>query len=269
MKSRGPVALRADRGADTIAAGLDVRATLFVAAVAAMLFCLLAWLLLEAGPTNAVDQQLEAAIRGWRDPGLDRLMLLATDLCTWQIVAAGLTAAILYFIMQGQRLAALALLVSVLGDSLIVSTLKPLFARLRPDQADALLPATGASFPSGHTFAAVAFYALLALLAAQHLRGRSARALVIGAGAVFCLLVGVSRVYLGAHWPSDVAGSWLLGTAWIALVSAALSITSRRFNQEHRPRRELRLVTVLLVLAWVCIVVVFSIAQPGLEQTLA
>jgi membrane-associated phospholipid phosphatase len=208
-------------------AGLRVPAT--IGGVGLVLFCILAAALVGAGPTNVWDLRLDAALRSVRNPVADDLMFTATYLCSWQVIVAGLLLAMTYMFVVRRRLVAAALLVSVLGDQAIVSTLKNLFQRTRPDQLLALLPATGPSFPSGHTFAAIAFYGALAVLVAEE-RATHRAWLAFGLPAgIFVAAVGLSRVYLGAHWPSDVVGSWLLGIAWLCLVLVGLRAARRRF----------------------------------------
>jgi undecaprenyl-diphosphatase len=116
---------------------------------------------------------------------------------------------------------ALALAVSVPLAQLTVHLVKELVSRPRPPARDALADAPGFSFPSGHASASVALYALLALLAARTCRG-PARTAVIACGAVLVLALGTSRVYLGAHYPTDVLAGWLTG-ATVALLSWAVA----------------------------------------------
>ena len=110
------------------------------------------------------------------------------------------------------------ILVAVVGDQVIVSGLKTLIHRVRPDQALAILPAAGSSFPSGHTFICVAFYGLLAGLVVRRMGSLPLKILISGMAVLWVLIVATSRVYLGAHWPTDVLGSCLLGGAWITLL---------------------------------------------------
>jgi len=102
--------------------------------------------------------------------------------------------------------------------------------RPRPSSAIWIGHYSGAAFPSGHTTQAVAFYAMLALILSA---GRSVRSrtTVWAGAALIALLVGASRVYLGAQWLSDVLGGYALGVAWVALVVAVSLIAFRPRNR--------------------------------------
>lgn len=121
------------------------------------------------------------------------------------------------------RRAALLLLAPVvwlIAGQLVRSGLMQVFARPRPPQADWATGASGFSFPSGHSFSSTVCAGLLALAVA---RARPAAAK--GAAAVAVLVaaaVGLSRIYLGVHWPLDVLGGWLLAAGWLALATAVL-----------------------------------------------
>lgn len=94
---------------------------------------------------------------------------------------------------------------------------------LRPRPSFAIygdLPAS-MSFPSGHSTVSTAIYFILAVIIASVEPRRSMKALAFGVAALLALLVGISRVYLGVHWPSDVIAGWSLGAIW-ALIAAIL-----------------------------------------------
>ncbi len=86
----------------------------------------------------------------------------------------------------------------------------------RPPASGALIPLPGDhSFPSGHSLAGLLLYGVLAFLLVRSLHSRGARIAVIAAAAVLIGSIGLSRVYLGVHWPSDVVGAWVLaGRGW-------------------------------------------------------
>jgi len=110
--------------------------------------------------------------------------------------------------------------------------------RARPPHELWLAPASGYAFPSGHTTTATIGYGLMAALLAVLTRKRQGRiGLAVGA-VVVALGVGVSRVYLGVHWLSDVIGGWSLGVLWITLILLGISVrTNLRLGSTSRPRR--------------------------------
>lgn len=122
--------------------------------------------------------------------------------------------------------AASAFILGCAVSSGLVQLLKALFGRARPEQI--LLPLDSPSFPSGHTANAATLVVLLALL----LR----RSWIAAAGAVYVVLMALSRTYLGAHWVTDTVGGILLGAAVAVLVWALFAVKVR----DERPPRPVR-----------------------------
>ncbi|MBC3764220.1 phosphatase PAP2 family protein [Quadrisphaera sp. RL12-1S] len=103
----------------------------------------------------------------------------------------------------------------------VSASTKRLVDRPRPPAAEALDHPLDPSFPSGHATASAALATGLAVLAVAALRSAVARVLAVAASAAYSLVVGLSRVYLGAHWLTDVLAGWCTGAA-LGLVVAAL-----------------------------------------------
>lgn len=155
-----------------------------------------------------------------------------TDLAATRAIL--LTAAIvaLALLALRHRRGALSVLLAVALTQAVVQVLKELVERGRPPDSIASADPAGYSFPSAHSASAMAVYGLLALVAARHVRGWVG-ATVCCAAAAIVAGVGLTRVYLGAHYPSDVvagwlvgalvAGSawWLVGRAWRAPIAAS------------------------------------------------
>jgi len=116
------------------------------------------------------------------------------------------------------------LAVTVAGSSLVNSLVKAAVEEVRPASAGAVTPADGFSYPSGHTQAATVTYVAVVLVVGWQVLHPGRRARIVSAGAVALLAgaVGCSRVLLGAHWPSDVLGGWLLGSCWVTAATAVL-----------------------------------------------
>jgi undecaprenyl-diphosphatase len=124
-----------------------------------------------------------------------------------------------YLMMLRKSHAAIAVVIAVGGGILLSTLLKMYFDRARPDLVPHGSFVYTASFPSGHSMmAAVTYLTLGALLARIHAPLR-VKSYLLGCAILLTLLVGVSRVYLGVHWPSDVAAGWAVGAAWALLSS--------------------------------------------------
>jgi undecaprenyl-diphosphatase len=109
------------------------------------------------------------------------------------------------------------LLLASVGALVLENGLKLLVRRARPDPYFGTVLPVSYSFPSGHALDSCVIYFALAALLAPYFRRGWERALLFTLAAVLVLLIGVSRVYLGVHWPSDVVGGWAVGAAWLAV----------------------------------------------------
>lgn len=134
-----------------------------------------------------------------------------TVLTALTIVSVGLM-----LLMRKTRLALLAL-VAVSGGMMASNILKQIFARSRPDVVPHGVLVTSASFPSGHAMMAATVYLTLGVLLARTQPKAAIRLYIIGVSTGIAVLVGISRVYLGVHWPTDVLGGWILGAVWALL----------------------------------------------------
>lgn len=122
-------------------------------------------------------------------------------------------------LIHGRRLQALVFAATVVIAQVISAGLKLLIERPRPDLVPHLDLVYASSFPSGHSMMTPVVYLTLATILAAGEREAGEKVLLISCAALIAVAVGVSRVYLGVHWPTDVLGGWALGSA-IALVAA-------------------------------------------------
>jgi len=121
---------------------------------------------------------------------------------------------ILALFAWGRRLDALLLGVTITAGMGINSLLKLLFSRPRPDLMPHLDTVMSLSFPSGHAAHSATLYLLIALFAGSMTHGSKTQVAIVSVAAVLIMLIGLSRVVLGVHWPSDVLAGWAVGTGF-------------------------------------------------------
>ena len=132
-----------------------------------------------------------------------------------------------FLVILRERQTAFSVFVAIAGGTGVGQLAKMLFARARPD----IVPAAAfdtASFPSGHAMMAAVTYLTLAALVMRLLPGFTLKSHVMISAVIITILVGINRVYLGVHWPSDVLGGWALGAAWALLCWAVAEWSAER-----------------------------------------
>jgi len=161
------------------------------------------------------DLRVRDAVHAWASPLLTHGMLAITTLGS-EFVILPLGAILVWCLATtGRPRQAILLAAGGLGAELVSQVLKVTLHRPRPEVFFGLAPAETYSFPSGHAFVATVFYALLAGILIRPKRGSMAAIAVLTV-----VLIGLSRVYLGYHYPSDVLGGWACAAAWLALAKA-------------------------------------------------
>lgn len=119
-----------------------------------------------------------------------------------------------FLLLDGRRATAMLVLASSVGAALLSAGLKVLFARPRPDVVEHLVGVSTPSFPSGHALLSAAIYLTLGALLAREFPRPALQRYFMGVAVMLTLLIGLSRVYLGVHWPSDVLAGWCIGALW-------------------------------------------------------
>ncbi|UJW86220.1 phosphatase PAP2 family protein [Devosia sp. SL43] len=132
-----------------------------------------------------------------------------------------------YLLLAKMREAALLVLVSVIGGTILSTLLKMSYNRPRPDLTTMSHQFT-ASFPSGHAMLSAVTFLTLGALMARFAPTRPLQILSISAALFLTVIVGVSRLYMGVHYPSDVLAGWSLGAAWALLCSTVAALLQRR-----------------------------------------
>jgi undecaprenyl-diphosphatase len=191
------------------------------------------------GSTRAFDEWLLLSLRTPDNPavpiGPKRLQELMRDLTALGSTGV-LTIMVLsvagFLAMTRKGHAAILVLVSVVGGTLISQTMKFAFARPRPDLVPHGAEVYTASFPSGHSMMSAVVYLTLGALLARTQPDRSVKVYIMTIAVTLAVMVGISRVYLGVHWPTDVLAGWSLGGLWALLCWLVMVWLQRRGNVE-------------------------------------
>lgn len=205
----------------------------FLAVLAGILLLVFAFVKIADEVTDGSSRDFDhAAIEVFRHPGPPHVPVGAPLLpeIARDITALGSASVLtlltllvaIALLLQGRRRLVLLLIVSSLGATALSSGMKHLFGRERPHIDYQLMPVSSMSFPSGHSTLSAAIYLLLGLMLATSSTSYRAKFFFIAAGAFIPLLVGLTRVYLGAHFPTDVTAGWCVGAAW-AMASAIVA----------------------------------------------
>jgi len=167
--------------------------------------------LLLGGPQTRIDPVVLAA---FAEPALVPTARFLTHLGDgWTVLGASAVAAA-WLLRNGHRRRAILLLVILSSQRLLVEAMKTGFDRARPDVAGRQVAVHNMAFPSGHSANAMAIWLAIALLAT----GPKGRRPAVGLALAVALVVGLCRMVLQVHWPSDVAGGWAFGAAWTLLL---------------------------------------------------
>ncbi len=183
------------------------------------------------GTQFGADIAARGAVHSLASPALTAVMQIATWAGSWAVltVVTLLGTLLLHHLGAGWR--AMLLPVATVGAVVLENGLKLLVRRARPDPYFGTVLPVSYSFPSGHALDSLVIYIALAMLLAPYVRERGARVALFAAVGVLVLAIGVSRVYLGVHWPSDVIGGWAVAAAWLAGWAAL----ARRWNPALLP----------------------------------
>jgi len=199
-----------------VKSGLLLLGALLIAATALFLFGWLAEEMLE-GDTQQFDAFVRTAVHHLATPGLTRLMQVFSFLGSVAAVTAMCLVAVcvsLYF--RHTRTAAL-LAITMLGVAALDVALKHAFHRPRPVAFFGASPSSY-SFPSGHALGSLCFYGILAAILAGRARGRGAKFCIWMTAVLLVGMIGLSRIYLGVHYPSDVIAGYCAATVWVGAV---------------------------------------------------
>ncbi|ANY75406.1 phospholipid phosphatase [Paenibacillus ihbetae] len=188
----------------------------FISLCALLAFVLLA-ALVKHKRIDDWDHAISRYIQSFEQPWI-------TDIAVWLsfigsrdaiIVLCLITVALQYMLLK-HRTEIFLLIGVIIGSSILNLLLKLAFQRMRPD-IHRLIEVTGYSFPSGHSMVAFSFYGVLAYLLWRHIEAGRGRIVLVVFAVLMIGSIGLSRVYLGVHYPSDIVGGYLAACFWLAM----------------------------------------------------
>jgi membrane-associated phospholipid phosphatase len=191
----------------------------WVGLACAIAFVVLAMLVIRRGGL-AFDEPFSAWLRGLPVPAW--FWGACTFLGGLFLVALGFAMGLAALVTRRYRLV-LVIAIVLIGSALLTEAVKDLVMRQRPP--DPITGTDGYSFPSGHTLNSTATYGLLAVIAWRSRLSLGLREVAVAIGVVAPILVGLSRIALGAHWPTDVLAGWLAGATFVALGAVLIRLT--------------------------------------------
>jgi len=202
---------------DKLKLGIFLAGALLIAAAALAVF---GWVAEEVGEgeTHQFDMVIRGAVHNHATPLLTDIMQGFSFLGSvgWTI-AFGLLVVCACFYFHRPRIAAF-LAITMAGVGALDYVLKLAFHRPRPSAFYGTSPASY-SFPSGHALGSFCFYGILAAVVAKRMRGLKSKFLIWLVAAVLVCMIGLSRIYLGVHYPSDVIAGYLAGAVWVTAVA--------------------------------------------------
>lgn len=194
---------------------------------------------LDDGDLNAIDTEIFLMFRTGVDNAqpigpawLQETAAEITALGGYTVVFL-LVASVIGFLLVSRKYGpALYVFLSIGTGTLVGHLLKELYARPRPDLVEHLVNTHTPSFPSGHAMVSAIVYLTLGSLILRMVDSVRVRAYVLTLAILLTVMIGITRIYLGVHWPSDVIAGWAMGAAWASL--CWLIVSALRFYHKRR-----------------------------------
>nr|WP_106784465.1 phosphatase PAP2 family protein [Lysinibacillus timonensis] len=199
---------------------MDLKEQLFKAFIIGIV-CLLGFgtmaLVVSRDQIVSFDLAVISYVQRLEAPILTAIMKFFTTIGSfkWILVIAIVVIIFLYFVLK-HRSELFLFTIVIAATPIINGIIKGFFERARPD-LHRLIEIGGYSFPSGHAMNAMAVYGILTFLFWRHIPSRLGRSVLIFISSVFILMIGISRIYLGVHYPSDIIGGYLASGFWLAV----------------------------------------------------
>ncbi len=175
---------------------------------------------------SGIDRTILLGFAKARTPWLTVVAVDLTALGSVTLVVLVSTIALCVLLLLRDGMGALQLVAASVGAGILTTTIKDYIDRARPEVVTQLVEVSGLSYPSGHSLAAASLYLTVAILVCRHLQKAGHQIAILAMTVGIILLVGMTRIYLGVHYPSDVASGISLGAAWALLLAGCFSFFS-------------------------------------------
>ncbi|MBP2629916.1 MAG: phosphatidylglycerophosphatase [Firmicutes bacterium] len=191
-------------------------------------FSELVWKTMFRQTMGVFDNAAIWLVRYFSSATLDSIMIFITNLGYGYTYALVVASSFLVLIVLKRWIEVKGLLICLLGGAALNELLKQIFERARPD-AFRVVEALGYSFPSGHAMVSLCFYGMIAFLIARTIRSWVWRWFIIVSAGLFIFFIGISRIYLGVHYPSDVIAGYTAGATWLAFSISLVMWWERKY----------------------------------------
>lgn len=206
--------------------------TLAISGLMLAFFAEMAWETLFRHQMDVFDNVFIWLVRYFTSPGIDRVMILISELGYGYLYWAVILTVLLTLAIYRRWLEINGMIVCLSGAAFLNFLLKHLFERSRPELFR-VVEASGYSFPSGHAMVSLCFYGMLAFLIARHIHRWRLQLVVSTLAAALVAAIGVSRIYLGVHYPTDVVAGYTAGAMWLAFCISLLMWWERKREEKE------------------------------------
>jgi len=183
------------------------------------------------GSLVPLDREISHSLEenGEQHPEIRQVLAVITNFGGPVAVVSGGLLIVLVLVKKRKHLLALACMIVLVGGAALNEALKHTFQRQRPAFNPPVIPPhPGWSFPSGHSMDSLVLYGLVAYLLMLVVTNRPVRWIIVAGLGLLALAIGFSRVYLGAHWPTDVLAGFAEATVWLSCWIAVIETVRRR-----------------------------------------
>jgi len=220
----------------------------------------------DASSLLVFDKNVIRIIESIRTPFLNKIMVFITYMGnSYTIAISFLIMMILLIILQKWKYL-YSLLISISGSAVFVLLIKNIIGRQRPPIENALIVLKDFSFPSGHSYMAVAFYGLVIYFAFDLLKNNNTKYSILSIGIIFVLTLGFSRLYLGVHWPSDVFAGFAAAIALVTAIITILEIKERfqpvKKSDPLKTKKAAIISGLIMFCAWIIYLIIFYMLNP-------